>query len=78
MALKLWLVSRRGVDYDQYDAFIVAAETEEDAKATHPSGNAAEWNWFTWPAYAALQVRLIGEAAPGIEAGVVLASFCAG
>ena len=36
---KLWLVSRTDVvGYDEYDSVVVAADTEEEARAIHPNG----------------------------------------
>jgi hypothetical protein len=56
--MKLWLISQ-DVDTSDcvYDSAVVAAETEEDARFTHPSGKRAvgnhkwhdgEWGIFTW------------------------------
>lgn len=36
--MKIWLVSRKeGGGYDEYDAFVVVAETAEAARLTHPN-----------------------------------------
>ena len=37
-------------DYDTYDSAIVAAETEDAAKRTHPSGDDTNWgdSWDGW------------------------------
>lgn len=65
----LWHASRLGslVGYDEWDAWIVAAETEEEAAAMtgydHERG-------FT--------IELIGEALPDALSGIVLGSFNAG
>jgi len=38
--MKLWLVSRTDrIGYDEYDAVVVAAETEDAARKTYPSGD---------------------------------------
>lgn len=51
--MKLWLVKRKDpIGYDQYDSMVVAAETEEEARLTHPSGYlkaekvGAYYKWF--------------------------------
>jgi hypothetical protein len=39
--LKLWLLTRpewSHADYNGFDSMVVAAETEEDARNTHPYG----------------------------------------
>lgn len=80
--MKLWLISQdENGGYDTYDSAVVTAETEEAARNTLPS-EYAEWrdsehsSWARKPEQ--VEVRLIGEAVPGTEAGVVLASFNAG
>jgi hypothetical protein len=56
--MKLWFISQ-GVDLGGYvyDSAVVAAETEEDARFTHPAGKRAigkyqwsgsEWGVVTW------------------------------
>ena len=82
--MKLWLISQTANDdYDTYDGAVVAAETEDAARHTHPSDGPG-WSGEpgespTW-AYGPSQVTvtLIGEAVPGTEPGVICASFNAG
>jgi hypothetical protein len=77
--MKLWLIDQdENGEYDTYDSAVVAAETENEARKTHPSGKNKQWSrdWASCPEK--VQVRYIGEAASGIEAGVILASFNAG
>ncbi len=80
--MKLWLISQdENRDYDTYDSAVVAAENEEDARATHPSGDGwkkeeIDATWATSPG--AVTVEYISDAAPGTEAGVICASFNAG
>lgn len=80
--MKLWLVSQDENDgWETYDSMIVAAETEEEARNTLPPyctwGEVPPYaSWCRTPAAAG--VKYIGEAAPGILTGVVLASFNAG
>lgn len=68
-------------NYDTYDSFVVAAQNEEVAKNTHPSGRAGDWeepysSWCNSPDEVA--VTLLGEAVEGTEYGVILASYNAG
>lgn len=71
--MNLYIISQTvNQGYDTYDSAIVAATNEETAKGIRP-GSICEW---CEPGQ--VQVKLIGSAAPGVEAGVVLASFNAG
>jgi hypothetical protein len=83
--MKLWLICPTDHDfaYDTFDAAVVAAETEAEARAIHPSGDSRDWespaycaSWATSPED--VRCKLIGEAVAGTEAGVVLSSFNAG
>lgn len=91
--MKLWHLHRAENDqgsWDTFDSMVVAAETEEEARLTHPYGDrvwtgkrwksAAPSRWDhddTWTAPGKLIVREIGVANEG-EKGVVCASFNAG
>lgn len=71
--MRLWLISQDVNDgYDTYDSAVVAAATEDEAR--HSDVGSAQ----TWCSPEHVTVKLIGEAAEGIPAGVVLASFNAG
>jgi len=77
--MKLWRISQdENQNYDTYDSAIVAAETADEARAICPGG---EWD-ETWSGWCSspdeVDVEVIGEAAPGVSAGVILASFNAG
>ncbi len=66
--------------WDTYDSAVVAAETAEQAAATHPYEFAA-WDsifpmWASFPEQ--VTVKLIGTALEGTTAGVILSSFNAG
>lgn len=83
--MKLWLISQRANGgYDTYDSAVVAAETEEDAKATHPDGRRFDptcprgWQglYGTWANPSDVAAEYIGET--DREAGVICASFNAG
>jgi hypothetical protein len=95
-AMNLYLISQmENTGYDTFNAAVVAAENETEARRIHPDEN-HKWNDFSkkwendqgrpsspdWLGWAStpdkVSVSLIGEAASGIDAGVVLASFQAG
>ena len=73
--MKLWLnIPKKRMDYDQYDSCVVAAETEEAARATHPSGGT--WgNRFWVDSPDKVTTEYLGEAREGMPAGVVHSSF---
>lgn len=86
--MKLFLVSRLDdVDYDEFDAFVVSCETEEEARHTHPqytaSGGVGGFHegappGGSWPVQPRdVKVEIIGKSTLG-EKRVVLSSFNAG
>lgn len=86
--MKLFHVARQDeCGYDEYDSFVCAAEDEEAARLTHPSGGRHIWidgvwrdgHWTDgdWPAPGTLKVSEIGIAHKD-ERGVYCASFNAG
>lgn len=85
--MNLYLLRLRdpsSVDYDSYDGFVVAGESPEAARAlVTRCGTECPAGWdhpktpCVWHTDATL-CDLIGAAAPGLDAGVVLASFHAG
>ena len=85
--MKLWLVSQNvATGYDTYDSAVVAAETEKDARETYPGeytpeGWPAQYLDALFPDWAhpdSVTAKYIGEAAEGVAAGVICASFNAG
>jgi hypothetical protein len=83
--MKLWLLTQSKCEgYDTYSDAVVAAETEDAARRTHPSEYYRDdkpWDgkWSgDWCAVADVRAELIGEAVAGTKAGVVCASFHAG
>lgn len=76
--MKLWLISQAvNGGYDTYDAAVVAAETEEEARSIHP--HATSWDSSVWAHNPEdVVVDYIGTAAKGTKKGVILASFNAG
>jgi hypothetical protein len=77
--MKIWLVyQNERKRYDAYDSAVVCAETEDDAQRIHPSGEDV-WRGTAWASDPIkVMVKLLGEAAPGLAQGVILASFNAG
>jgi hypothetical protein len=89
--MKLYLIEQDvNNDYDTYDSAVVAAETKEEARLTHPGFAApAPWDgidsegregcgYGTWCNAEYVKVKYIGEADPSISKGVLVASFNAG
>jgi len=83
--MKLFLVSQnQNNDYDTYDSFVVACETEDEARNKHPWGyqmTQEHWcetfsDWCSSVDY--VNVKYLGEADKSLEKGVVCASFNAG
>jgi hypothetical protein len=78
--MKLYLISQNvNEDYDTYDAAVVCAESEDEARKIHPNG---DYNRFVEDSWVYnindVTVEYIGEASEHISKGVVLASFRAG
>lgn len=82
--MRIFRVMREGLaNADEYWGFVVVAEDEAQARRYHPNGRLDVDIWSTeapeWPVeLETLRITDLGEAAPGIERGVVLASFNAG
>jgi hypothetical protein len=86
--MKLFLVSRPDpADYDEYDAFVVAAPDAATARWMYPMSGAfsdeaipkESWQQGCWVKDPeTLSVAYLGEARDGMPQGVVLASFNAG
>lgn len=86
--MKLFLISQtKNRGYDTYDSAVVAAQDEATARHMNPAtGDPVEWWRFSpleqcvWWCSSPEQVTVIylGEAGPGIEPGVICASFNAG
>lgn len=79
--LKLWIVQRNDdrAFYMDYLGFVCAAETEDEARSMHPSGDNAKWepsqyacdDWIGRSKASELSVRMIGIAAHNVAAGVL-------
>ena len=80
----IYLLTRKTpmTDYDQFDSAVVAAASEEAAKAMHPNCCDTVTNtakpWDPWVTLDNVEVRLLGTAEPGTEPHVICASFNAG
>ena len=61
--------------YGNFDALVVAAESEADALTIQPQSVGTSTSGSGWTRPENLAVRLIGVAAPGVERGVILASY---
>jgi hypothetical protein len=81
--LKLYLVYQNDVTgYDTFDSFVIACESEEIARNTHPYGDMLEENigYSDWPKdSSAVTVEFIGNASKSItDQQIICASFNAG
>jgi hypothetical protein len=85
--MKLWLISQHeNTGWDTYDSAVVAAETEQQARETHPCAvypdpwhawaDAHYRDWASSPN--GVIVKHIGEALPGTPPGPICSSFNAG
>ena len=81
--MNLYLISQSmNDDYDTYDSAVVAAANEKTTRFMNPGNGKKmtkrEWSysysiWCNKPEY--VNVKLIGEAAPHINEGVICSSF---
>lgn len=86
--MNLYLISQyANGDYDTYDAAVVAAETEDEARMIHPSGPSYETPagsaprdspGGSWTCADNVAVKLIGTALADTPKGVLLVSYNAG
>ena len=79
MNLNLFLISQDTDGYGVYEAAVVCAETESEARTMHPSGEVWDGKHeslrYEWCDMEDVQVKIIGAAARNIEKGVVLADY---
>lgn len=77
--MNIYLIERKGtIDYDEYDSAVVCAESEKDARNTHPSGDNKYFSDSTWDSPENIKVKLLGLASEDINEGVIVASFNVG
>ena len=81
--MKLYHVSQReNIHHDSYSDFVVCAESEEEARHTHPNTRSTDpWGnrdntWCRTPED--VTVKYLGEASDTLEKGIVCSSFHAG
>ncbi len=77
--MNLYKISQtKNEGYDTFDAAIVCASSEDDAKTINPDGAWSD-KWSCWcGSLDDVTVELIGLAVEGAERGIVLSSFNAG
>ena len=77
----LYLVERTDeVGYDEYDSFVVCAESEEQARSTHPDiNNNNDCTWINNADSTYISCTYIGVASDHVELNeVIISSFNAG
>lgn len=79
--MNIYKVSRTDdVSYDEYEAFVCAAESEDEARMMHPGFGGWDQvcaDWVRREERDTLKVEMIGQAACGVT-GIILESFNAG
>lgn len=76
--MKLYLLKRTdGTGYDEYYAYVIAAENETQAREI-AAGNAADEGEAVWHSQLDCSVTLLALNSTRREAGIVLDSFNAG
>jgi hypothetical protein len=87
--MNLYLIKQdKNNTYDTYDSAVVAAESEEEARHTHPeidykTGDIKVWDgsdpvYSTWSSATDVEAEFIGKANIGTKRSVICASFNAG
>jgi hypothetical protein len=77
--MKIYHVSQnKESGYHTYPDFVVCAESEEEARNTHPSGDNDNWkewsrSWCKSPKY--VEAECLGEAREGLEKGIICSYF---
>jgi hypothetical protein len=76
--MNLYLVERDDWGYDEYDGFVVAANTEEEAMALINKEHDPERNFSDWPNVGNKTIEKIGTTDSYTEPEIILDSFNAG
>ena len=78
--MKLFHISQNeNHEYDTYDSAVVCAQDADDARTISPDSGRWDGSFGAWCSSPdKVEVKYLGEAAEGIERGVVCASFNAG
>ena len=82
--MKLWLITQTvNTGFETFEGAVVAAQTEEEARRTHPNDDyiAGQWigcdpndeSWAELPEQ--VTVRYLGKATSDVVAGVILSSY---
>lgn len=74
--MKLWLIEREPADWDEYDAFVIRAETSEDALAVARQAE-PHWDGNDWRPGTSIETTIVEVSADGDEE-IILGSFNAG
>lgn len=75
--MNLYLIAQAvNQDCDTYDAAVVCAESEDDARLVKPYQGIVLAE--SWAPVDKVEVKFLGTADPSVEPGIVLASFNAG
>lgn len=82
--MNLYLLDAGPPEYEQFNAIVVCAESEEAAMKIHPtekprpSDEISQSYWDgQWP-IDKVKIEFLGVAAPNVKPGVIVASFNAG
>ena len=79
--MNLYLISHPDgkVEWDTYDSAVVCAPDEDTARRINPLGKSELIEWWEensyWCAPANVKCKLIGQADPSMQQGVVCASY---
>jgi len=79
--MKLFLISQtENQGYDTFDSAVVCADVAESARSMCPSGsNSSPFGSYSWCSSPdQVDVKYIGEAADGMQSGVICSSFNSG
>ena len=81
--MKLFKVSQNiNNNYDTFDSFVIACNSEDEARATDPYGECntikQDDTFASWVSADKVIVEYLGEAHNGLVKGIIVASFNAG
>ncbi len=86
ITLKLYLVEPpvEYMDHGSCIEFVICAENEEEARNTHPNGYRMDevyrqygntaYGWVPYNKLNELEITYLGDAKPGLEKGIIIAS----
>lgn len=76
--MNLYLVSRSTYDYDEYNGFVIAAESPKQALEYLDKKHRHDWQYSDWPDEGEKTAELIGTTDKYTETTVILGSYNAG